>query len=229
VLAERLPGEAARILDLGGGTGGLAVLLAQHGHLVTVVDPSPDSLAALDRRAAETGTREQVRGLQGDAGAVADLIPAGSVDLVLCHSVLEVVDDPVDALRSARTALRPDGLLSLVVANRVAAVAARAGAGRLAEARHLIADPAGRAGPHDPLARRFAVTGVQAVIADAGLVVLSLHGVRIFTDAVPAAVLDDANAAAQLTALESAAAADPAFLPLAARLHAVCAPAVGSR
>src|SRR5450755_3721078 len=30
------------VVDVGGGTGGLAVLLAQLGHRVVVVDPSPD-------------------------------------------------------------------------------------------------------------------------------------------------------------------------------------------
>ena len=43
------------VLDVGGGTGGLAVPLAALGHRVTVVDPSPDALAALARRASESG------------------------------------------------------------------------------------------------------------------------------------------------------------------------------
>src|SRR3954466_8507042 len=41
------------VLDAGGGTGGFAVPLAERGHQVTVVDPSPDALAALGRRVAE--------------------------------------------------------------------------------------------------------------------------------------------------------------------------------
>lgn len=53
VLAE-LAGATGRdvldIVDAGGGTGGFAVPLAALGHTVTVVDPSPDSLAALERR-----------------------------------------------------------------------------------------------------------------------------------------------------------------------------------
>ena len=40
------------VLDVGGGTGGFAVPIAELGHRVTVVDPSPDALAALERRAA---------------------------------------------------------------------------------------------------------------------------------------------------------------------------------
>ena len=36
------------VVDAGGGTGGFAVPLAGQGHRVTVVDPSPDALAALE-------------------------------------------------------------------------------------------------------------------------------------------------------------------------------------
>src|SRR6516165_10047943 len=48
---------ALDIVDVGGGTGGLAVPFAVLGHNVTVVDPSPDALAAAQRRAAEADAR----------------------------------------------------------------------------------------------------------------------------------------------------------------------------
>ena len=38
--------QPASVVDIGGGTGGLAVRVAGLGHRVTVVDPSPDALAA---------------------------------------------------------------------------------------------------------------------------------------------------------------------------------------
>ncbi|MDX6222512.1 MAG: hypothetical protein QOD91_1566, partial [Frankiales bacterium] len=63
---ERAGQPMLDILDAGGGTGGFAVPLAELGHRVTVVDPSPDSLAALERRAAEADIRT-IRGVQGDA------------------------------------------------------------------------------------------------------------------------------------------------------------------
>ena len=56
----------ARIVDVGGGTGGFAVPLAQLGHRVEVIDPSPDALAALDRRAREADVADRVTGQQGD-------------------------------------------------------------------------------------------------------------------------------------------------------------------
>src|SRR4051812_46675920 len=154
-LDELDEGRPLHVLDVGGGSGGFAVPVAQLGHTVTVVDPSPDSLAALERRAAETGTTDRVRGLQGDAAGLPGLVPAGSFDLVLCHSVLEVVDDPQEALQAIAAAVRPGGVASVLAANRIAAVFARATAGRLGEARRLFTDPSGSAGPGDPLARRF--------------------------------------------------------------------------
>lgn len=223
-LAARPDAAPADVLDLGGGTGGLAVQLAAHGHRVTVVDPSPDSLAALGRRAAETGTAERITAVQGDAGGIADLVPAGSMDLVLLHAVLEVVDDPYPAVRAAVGVLRRPGLLSLLVSNRAAAVAARVAAGRLAEARHMVTDPAGRTGPGDPLARRFTLADLEALVAGNGLRAIRTHGVRIFTDSVPGALLDDAAAVEDLLAIERAAAADPTYLPVAAWLHTLCEP-----
>jgi SAM-dependent methyltransferase len=225
VLLDALATRAAdtdllAVLDLGGGTGGFAVPLAELGHSVTVVDPSPDSLAALERRAAETGTEHLVRGVQGDATDVVELIGAGSVDLVLCHSVLEVVDDPSDALSAVAAVLRPGGLVSLLAANRVAAVVARVAVGRLSQARHLLADPQGSAGDGDSLARRFTLPQLHGLLAEADLGVRSSHGIRIFADAAPAALLDvDPQAVADLVALERAAADDPTYIAVATQLH----------
>lgn len=210
-------GGSVRVLDAGGGTGGFAVPLAQRGYDVTVVDPSPDSLAALERRAAETGTTAQIHALQGDAAGLPSLVPIGGFDLVLCHSVLEVVDDPDEALRAVAQSLRPGGVASVLAANRIAAVLGRAAAGRLSEARQVLDDTAGAS---DPLQRRFTLDELRVQIAAAGLSVQTVHGVRIFADFVPPALLDgDPQAADDLLALERAAAERPDYLALATQLH----------
>jgi SAM-dependent methyltransferase len=213
--------EAARslvVLDAGGGTGGFAVPLAEAGHSVTVVDPSPDSLAALERRAAERGL--SVAAVQGDLADLPDLAAPGSVDLVLCHSVLEVVDDAAVALRAVAGVLAPGGRLSLLVANRDAAVLARALSGRPDEAAHALTDPAGRWGPSDGTARRWTPGSVAELVTSAGLVVEQLHGVRCVSDLVPSAVLDtEPGAAAALLALERALSDRTPFRDLATQLH----------
>ncbi|MGN6472425.1 MAG: methyltransferase domain-containing protein [Mycobacteriales bacterium] len=213
------PGEI-NILDVGGGTGGFAVPLAELGYSVTVVDPSPDSLAALERRAAEAGVADRVVAKQGDAGDVTSMLGSDSVAAVLCHSVLEVVDDPAVALHALVDVLRPGGIASVLVANRVAATLARVAAGGLGDARDMLVSDLGVAGAGDPLRRRFTVAGISELVASAGLRSISIHGVRIFADSAPTALLEgDVAAAEDLVALEHAVATDPAYLTVATSLH----------
>ncbi|CAA9311235.1 MAG: S-adenosylmethionine-dependent methyltransferase [uncultured Frankineae bacterium] len=222
VVTEADPsGAGLDIVDAGGGTGGFAVPLARAGHRVVVVDPSPDSLAALQRRAAEGELAGRVTGLQGDLADLPDLVPADSVDLLLCHSVLEVVDEPADALAAAAGVLRPGrGRLSLLVANRAAAVLARALAGHPDEAARALTDPAGRWGDGDGVRRRFDGDQLRALVTGAGLTVEQVHGVRVVADLVPGAVLDtEPGAAAALLALERALSERPPFRDVATQLH----------
>jgi SAM-dependent methyltransferase len=208
------------VLDTGGGTGNFAVPVASLGHRVTVVDPSPDALFALERRAAEAGVTERVRGVQGDAHGLLDVVPAGSHDVVLCHGVLEYVDDPAEGVRNAAGTLRPSGTLSLLAASRHGAVLARALAGHFGEARHTLDDPDGRWGEGDPMPRRFTADELTALVADAGLRVGAVHGVRVFADLVPGVLVDtEPGAMDALLRLELAAAEQPAFHAVATQLH----------
>jgi SAM-dependent methyltransferase len=220
-LAERVAATGrARldIVDAGGGTGGFAVPLAELGHAVTVVDPSPDSLAALERRAAEAGVR--VRALQGDAADLGELLPTGAADLVLCHSVLEYVDDPAGALSAVAGLLRPGGAISVLAANPVATAIHRSLAGRFEEATQVLADPSGRWGDRDPTPRRFTAETLAALLGTAGFAPGQVLGVRVFADLVPSRLLDGEPGAAQaLAALEQAAASHPVLRDIATQLH----------
>lgn len=217
VLRRELAGRALTVLDVGGGTGRFAVPLAEEGHHVTVVDASPDALAALTRRAAEAGVAERVVAVQGDGDALAGVVPPGSVDLVLCHSMLEVVDDPARVVAAVVDALRPGGAASVLVAGRAAAVLARAMTGHLDVAAALLADPDGCAGPRDTLRRRYDAEGASALLREGGLEVEEVHGVRVVADLVPAAVAE-ADRQAVLD-LELAAASRSPLRDVAAQLH----------
>ncbi|SDG82247.1 Methyltransferase domain-containing protein [Sinosporangium album] len=217
-LASAAGRDRLDIVDAGGGTGGFAVPLAELGHAVTVVDPSPDSLAALERRASEAGVG--VRSLQGDAGDLAELLPAGGADLVLCHSVLEYVEDPAAALVAMAGLLRPGGVISVLAANPVATAIHRATSGRFKEALSLLADPAGHWGDHDPTPRRFTGEGLAGLLAASGFVPGEVHGVRVFADLVPSRLLDgDPGAAQAFAALEHAAARHPVLRDIATQVH----------
>ncbi|MEU8230896.1 methyltransferase domain-containing protein [Actinoplanes sp. NPDC048967] len=214
---ERSAGRELTVLDVGGGTGGFAVPLAEAGHTVTVVDASPDALAALTRRAADAGVADRVRAVQGDGDALAGLVAPGSADLILCHSVLEVVDDPAGVVAAISAALRPGGAVSLLVAGRAAAVLGRAVNGHIAAAAALSGDDEGRAGTRDTLRRRYDAETASALLSAAGLTVEEIHGVRVLADLVPAAVVE-ADPQAMLE-LELALAARPPFRDIASQLH----------
>lgn len=214
---DRGAGRELTVLDVGGGTGGFAVPLAEAGHNVTVVDASPDALAALTRRAADAGVADRVRAVQGDGDALAGLVAPGSADLILCHAVLEIVDDPAEVVAAISAALRPGGAVSLLVAGRAAAVLGRAVNGNIAAAAALLDDDEGRAGLRDTPHRRYDAESASALLAAAGLTVEEIHGVRVLADLVPAAVVE-ADPQAML-ALELALSARPPFRDIASQLH----------
>jgi S-adenosylmethionine-dependent methyltransferase len=223
----RRPGSVPTVLDVGGGSGMWAVPLAAAGCAVTVIDPSPDALAVLHRRAVDAGCAEHIVGVQGDTDGLAELVPAGVADLVLAHGVLEVVDDPVAAVRALTAATAVGGVLSVLVANKFAAVLARAMAGHLADARQLLDDPDGRLagrddGGHDMLRRRMDTVRLRSLLEQAGLRVELLQGDGVITDLVPGAVLDASTGAADaLAELELRAAVTPPLRDVASRLHAM--------
>jgi len=78
-LRDRFGLEDARVLDLGCGTGQLAVPLAAHAGTVLAMDPNAGMLQATAKRAAETG-RTDVETLQGSdedlrAGLIEEIAP----------------------------------------------------------------------------------------------------------------------------------------------------------
>ncbi|NYF96798.1 class I SAM-dependent methyltransferase [Janibacter cremeus] len=201
-------GRPLRVLDLGGGTGGLAVALAEQGHTVTVVDPNPDALASLARRAEESDAAERVSAVQGDADTFAASVTPGSIDLLCCHGVLEYVEDPASTLTRVAEVLAPGGHLSLVTAQRAAAVLARAVAGRFDQATAALTSADGRWGDEDPMPRRFDRADVADMLSRAGFTTLDARGVRIFSDLVPYEYVDTEADRQALLELEELAAGD---------------------
>ncbi len=217
-------GTPLRVLDVGGGSGVFAVPLARLGHSVTVVDPSADALATLERRARTAGVGDRVRGLQGDGdllhelplGGDGDDEGRGGHDLALCHAVLEVVDDPATTLREVTRALRRGGQVSVVTVNRAGAVLARALGGHPKEALALLEDRDPAPARARPARRRFTPEDLLALVRDAGLEPGEWRGVAVVAD-----LLDASSGAdpAAVRRLELALAATSPYRDVATGLH----------
>jgi S-adenosylmethionine-dependent methyltransferase len=203
-------GRAAAVLDCGGGSGSSAVPLARAGARVTVVDVSADALATLRRRAVEAGVDDLVRPVQGDVESLGDIVPADSFDLALAHGVLEAIDRPDVALAGIAAAVRPSGLVSVLMSNPVASVLSRALSGDVSAALHELRAPG----------RTLELTTVRAMCEQLGLTVEQVHGVGVFSELVPGAELDaHPSAVDALAELDELAATRSPYREIASRIH----------
>lgn len=219
------PGAGAprvQVVDVGGGSGTRAVPLALQGCAVIVVDSSVNALAILHRRAQDAGVADLVTGIQADADRLDTVVEPGSADLVVCHHLLEQVDDPATVLERVVGAVRPGGAVSVLVAGRLGAVISQTLVGRFEQARQVLLDDDGRTGRADPLRRRLDADRLRDLLQAAGLTVESVTGVGVLAGLVSGAARQAApGGEAELAALEAAAAVHPELLRIAADLHMV--------
>jgi ubiquinone/menaquinone biosynthesis C-methylase UbiE len=110
LLVEVLPPAPARVVDVGCGTGTLAVLLAEEGLAVTGIDVSGQMLARARSKAAAASL--PVALVRGDAADPP--LRSGTFDVVVCRHVLWAMHDVDAALASWSDLLGPDGVLVLV-------------------------------------------------------------------------------------------------------------------
>lgn len=114
-LAER---EGGPVLDVGAGTGRVALDLAQAGHEVVALDVDPHLIAVLRERAGE-------RGLSVDAAvAEAEAFDLGAARFALAvvpMQTVQLLGDRAAFLACARRALRSGGLLAMAIAEDLVA------------------------------------------------------------------------------------------------------------
>jgi len=187
-LQEFLPQKTPlQALDLGGGTGATAVRLAKLGHHVALLDASQEMLKLAERAAREAGVEERIALKHGDAGQLAKLFPAGSFDLVLCHNLLEFVDDPCAVLRDAARLLQGSlGILSVLSRTQPGEVlkAALVNADLVEAERNLTAEWADES-LYGGRVRLFSAASLKATMVAASLAVIAERGVRVFSDYLP--------------------------------------------
>ena len=133
---------------------------------------------------------------------------------MVCHGVLEIVDEPLQAVLAAADVLRAGGHLSVLATQQSGAVFARVLGGHIDEAISMLEDDS------DQSPRRFSRRQLEGLVAAADLTVAEMRGVRVFSDHVSSRVLDaEPGAAEQLGELEAAVCTHADFMPLATHLH----------
>jgi SAM-dependent methyltransferase len=174
-------------LDLGCGTGVTAVRLARLGIHVTLLDSSPAMLDIAKRTTDEAGVTGNVVLQEGDAAQLANLFHIRSFDVILCHNLLEYLDDPGAVLRGAVRVMRDSSaILSVLVRNQAGEVLKAAlQTGDLAAAEQNLTAEWGQESLYGGRVRLFTPEALEAILNDASLTINTRGGVRVIADYLP--------------------------------------------
>jgi S-adenosylmethionine-dependent methyltransferase len=194
-LSESAVVSSLRALDIGCGTGATAVRLARLGIHVTLLDSSPAMLTLAERTIVEARVSSKVSIEPGDAAQLAEIVQPESFDIILCHNVLEYVDDPLAVLRGAVRALRnSSAIVSILVRNQAGEVLKAAiQQGDLAAAENNLTRDWGEEPLYRGRVRLFTPDSFETVLKDASLSINVRRGIRVVTDYLPAQVSRSAD------------------------------------
>lgn len=188
-LKEYLPPAAPslRALDLGCGTGAIALRLARLGIHVTLLDSSLQMLDLAKRAAQKDGVTDKVEVLHTDVTQLANLSHLGLYDLILCHNLLEYVDDPSAVLRGVARALRDSSAIASVLVRNQAGEVLKAAiqAGDLVAAESNLTAKWGRESLYEGNVRLFAAESLRTMLLESSLAVTVERGVRVLSDYLP--------------------------------------------
>jgi S-adenosylmethionine-dependent methyltransferase len=212
--------SSLRALDLGCGTGATAIRLARLGIHVTLLDSSPAMLDIAKRAAQEASVTDKIALQPGDVIQLADLFPARSFDVILCHNILEYCDDPGAVLRGAARVLRDSSaLLSVVVRNRAGDVLKAAiQLGDLAAAENGLTAEWGHESLYGGKVRLFTPDSLRAMMAEASLAPIAERGVRVLADYLPPQVSRSADYE-RIFALEQKLGSRPEYAAISRYIH----------
>jgi S-adenosylmethionine-dependent methyltransferase len=176
-------GRSLRVLDAGGGNGFDTFFLAEQGHVVDLVDYSPEMLEQAAQRVADGGLEQQIHIYEADLIALPSLFRGVQFDVVLCHHVVQYVEDARTLLESLVSLLKPGGILSLVTINRYSipyhAAFLR---GDLAGALALVGAHTAKAGIFDAEMTTYSAEEIADLLVGLGCAIEGDYGIRCMCD-----------------------------------------------
>jgi len=205
-----------RALDLGGGTGALALRFAALGWHASIVDPSASMLALAAESARAAALAAHVTFHQSVAENAHELFAPQTFDAAVCHNVLEYVSDPHACVRAMAALVKPGGLVSLVARNRAGeAMRAAVKAHDLDEAERALAAEHVNESLYGGPARLYDARTLSELATGAKLKVVGERGVRVVADYLPASLSDTPETYARLLSFERTLGARPDFAAVA--------------
>lgn len=215
-LTESLPDRPLRVLDIGAGLGHMSLWLAERGHDVTLAEPAEPMLEGARQRFADAGHTATL--IQAPWQALPDILTE-RYDLVICHAVLEWLEEPFTILPVLHQLTEPDGWLSLAFYNRDALIYRNLLKGHFRKMRrNTMAGEKQSLTPQQPLDPRELAAQLEALWR-----VETESGVRVFHDYMPVEFQAKAELA-DLLEMELSHRRHPAFAGLGRYLHWMCRP-----
>jgi len=183
-LSKHLPQKGSlRVLDASGGNGFDTAFLAEQGHIVDLVDYSQEMLEQAAQRAAKVGLGQQIHIHKADLAALPSLFRGVQFDVVLCHHVIQYVEDVRALLESLVALLKPGGILSLVTINPYSIPYHAAFLRRdLAEALALVGERTVRTYIFDAEMTTYSAEEICTLIVRLGCAVEGDYGIRCMCD-----------------------------------------------
>lgn len=168
-----------RILDAGGGQGQFSLELARAGHELVVCDISSEMLKVAEAQIKKEGLSSQVRLINCSIQDLSQHLQETEFDLVICHAVMEWMQNPAELLPYLYRYLKTDGFLSLIFYNLNSLIyknCLRTNFKKIIQ--HDYVGAAGSLTPINPLKPETVLEWVNAL----PLEVLCHSGIRVFHD-----------------------------------------------
>jgi S-adenosylmethionine-dependent methyltransferase len=236
-LAPHLPDpdasqEPSCVLDVGGGSGELALQLVQRGYRVSLLDFAPGMLeqSRQSAQALPETIRARLDCHLGSAEDAPSIFPPDSFDAIASHTLVDYLPEPQDTLGLLLPLLREGGLFSITCANHHA---------ELLRQVWTHGDPVGaldnlqgrfwRSGMFQVPGQAFAAEEMEAWLLDLGLTITARCGVRCFADFVDRTRLDEPSFFDALLRLEKAVSTLTPYSLISRYVHLIAHKPVGSR
>lgn len=177
-----------RILDAGGGQGQFSLTLAQAGHELVLCDISAEMLKMAEAQVQANNLQSRVQLVQSSIQDLSSQLSRDEqqFDWVICHAVMEWMQDPSELIDHLCQHIKPGGYLSLIFYNLNSLIFKNCL--RTNFKKIINKDFAGSAGSLTPI-NPLTTEQVLAWVKQHPLEVLSHSGIRVFHDY----ILNDAN------------------------------------